>query len=110
MTEHTQDSPKVNVFFAPSKQVCWPFFFAKRTMTGCAYLDMLEEFLMPRLQEEGPNDIVFHQDGVPPHFLNEVHAFLEERFPGKWIRRGGPITRPPHSLDPMPLNFSCGDI
>jgi hypothetical protein len=42
-------------------EVFWPFFFAESTVTGIVYMDMLEQNLMPILQEEGLNDILFQQ-------------------------------------------------
>jgi hypothetical protein len=67
--EHTRDSPKLNVFCALAKQnVFGPFFFAKHTVTGIMYLDMLEEIFMPILEEKSSDDILFQQDRVPPHF------------------------------------------
>jgi hypothetical protein len=62
-------------------------------------VSQVEEFLMPILEEEGPDDMLFQQDGVPPHFHKEVMDFLNRKFPGKWIGRKGPITWPPHSPD-----------
>jgi hypothetical protein len=32
----------------------------------------VEEFLMHILGKEAPNDILFQQDGTPPHFYKEV--------------------------------------
>jgi hypothetical protein len=32
------------------------------------YLDILEKFLMSRLEDNGPNDMLFHSDGVFPLF------------------------------------------
>jgi hypothetical protein len=29
-------------------------------VTSAVYLDMLEQYLMPILQEEGPNDVLFY--------------------------------------------------
>jgi hypothetical protein len=48
--QHQRDSPKVNVFCAISSQkVYGPFFFSEETVTGMAYLDMLQLLLMPQL-------------------------------------------------------------
>jgi hypothetical protein len=68
---------------------------------------MLEEFLMPILEKEGPNDMLFQQDGAPPHFHKEVMDFLNHKSPEKWIDRGGPITWPPclPGLTPLHLFF-----
>jgi hypothetical protein len=49
--EHQHDSPKVNMFCAISSQkVCGPFFFAEETVTGMTYLNMLQLWLMSKLQ------------------------------------------------------------
>jgi hypothetical protein len=52
------------------------FFFAARTVSGIVHLDILEEFLMPILKEQGPNDMLFQQDGAPPHFHKEMTDFF----------------------------------
>ena len=50
--EHQRDSPKVNMFCAiSSHKVYGPFFFAEETVTGMTYLDMLQLWLMPKLQK-----------------------------------------------------------
>lgn len=49
--------------------------------------------------------MVFQQDGAPAHFALIVRAFLNERFPGKWIGRGGPFASPPRSPDLTCLDF-----
>jgi hypothetical protein len=50
LVEHVQDSLKVNVFCAVRRtQVYRPFLFAKTTIKGHVYLDMLEHFLVPQL-------------------------------------------------------------
>jgi hypothetical protein len=49
--EHQRDSSKVNVFCAISSQKVYsPFFFAEETVTGMTYLDILQLWLMPQLQ------------------------------------------------------------
>ena len=55
-----------------------PFFF-EGTVTGLHYLNMLQEFAMPRLQEQfGDAEFYFQQDGAPPHFHRDVRAYLDE--------------------------------
>jgi hypothetical protein len=76
-------------------KVFGPFLFAEHTVTGIVCLDMLEKFLMPLLEGEGPDDILFQKDGMPPHFQNEVIDALNHKFPEKQIGRGGPATWPP---------------
>jgi hypothetical protein len=46
---------------------------------------MLEKFLMPILEEVGPDNMLFQQDRVPPHLQKEVTDFLNRMFPEKWI-------------------------
>jgi hypothetical protein len=44
------------------------FFFMETTISGIVYLDMLQQFLVPQLDEhykEGRTH--FQQDGPPPH-------------------------------------------
>jgi len=36
----------------------------------------------------------FQRDGAPPHFLYVVRNFLNYRFPGRLIGRGGPHNWP----------------
>jgi hypothetical protein len=63
----------------------------------------LEEFLMPILEEVGPDDMLFQQAGVAPHFHKE--DFLNRKSPEKWIDRGRPITWPLRSPDLTPLDY-----
>ena len=58
--EHVRDSPKLNVFCAASSvRVYGPFFFAEPTLTSINYLDMLENYLMPQLQQGIDRDLIF---------------------------------------------------
>jgi hypothetical protein len=105
LREHLRDSPKVNVWCGLFHDcVIGPFFFAEQSITGSIYLDMLENFAMPQLEELG-NEIMFQQDGAPPHWSLIVRHFLTETMPGRWIGRGGPIPWPPRSPDITPLDF-----
>jgi hypothetical protein len=64
---------------------------------------MLREWLMTQLQ--GIPDLIYQQDGAPPHFHNEVRSYLDERLRNRWIRRGGPMEWPPRSPDLIPMGF-----
>ena len=69
------------------------------------YLDMLQEFLIPQMDEDDQEGrIHFQQDGAPPHYLGEVRPF-----PRSWIGRAAPIAWPPRSPDLTPMDFSYGD-
>jgi hypothetical protein len=62
------------------------------TITGIVYWGMLQEFLIPLLDEDDQKGrIHFEQDGAPPHYLREVREYLNTHFPGRWIGRVAPI-------------------
>jgi hypothetical protein len=42
-------------------KVFMPSFFTESVMAGIVYLDMLEVFLKPILQEDGSNDVLFQE-------------------------------------------------
>jgi hypothetical protein len=67
---------------------------------------MLKNYFYPIIQRKRLNSqIIFQQDGAPPHFSKEVRAWLDEKFGGRWIGRGGPISWAPRSPDLTPLDF-----
>jgi len=108
--EYVRDSPKVNVFCAVSScKVYRPFFSAEPTVTSIKYLDMLQLWLMPQLQEDIV-DFIFQQDGDPPHYHLDVRAHLNANLPGCWIGRASHndsplLPWPPRSPDPTPCDF-----
>jgi hypothetical protein len=75
------------------------------TIIGIVYLDMLQQLLIPQLDEDDPEGrIHFQKDGVRPPYLGEVHEYLNIRFPGRWIGRAAPITWQPRSVDLTPMD------
>ncbi|KAJ4441977.1 hypothetical protein ANN_11841 [Periplaneta americana] len=98
-------SPKLNVWCGLMHNlIIGPFFFAEQTVTRNTYLDMLDQFVVPQLMLMQPN-VIFQQDGAPPHWSLIVREFLDTQFPGRWIGRGGPTRWPPRSPDITPLDF-----
>ncbi|PSN54312.1 hypothetical protein C0J52_11055 [Blattella germanica] len=74
--QNTYVIPKINVFCAISLEMVYgPYFFAEDTVNGISYLDMLEFWLMQQLQTYP--QIIFQQDGAPPHLHNEVRRYLK---------------------------------
>jgi hypothetical protein len=71
------------------EKVYGPFFFTETTITGISYLDMLQQWLLPQLEEDSPG-FIFQQDGAPPQFHNEVRSELNDRLSNRWIGRAGP--------------------
>jgi hypothetical protein len=89
------------------------------TITGIVYLDMLQQFPIPQIDEDNQEGrIRFQQDGAPSHYRGEVREYLSTRFPGRWMDRAAPIAWPPRSLDldfflwgfvknSLKTNFAC---
>lgn len=77
-------------------------------LTSGAYLELLENNL-PDFLEEVPlserEEIIFQQDGAGPHNARIVTTFLNNKFPGRWMGRYGPIRWPARSPDLNPLDF-----
>jgi hypothetical protein len=102
VAEHVQDSVKVNVLCAVSStQVYRSFSFSETAIMGYVYLDMLEHFLVPRLNV---NSMIWQQDGAHPHYDRDVIQYLT--FPGRCIDRGSYIPWPPRSPNLTPMDFS----
>jgi len=68
---------------------------------------MLENWLMPRLNEES-NDYIFQQEGSPGHYKN-VRGYLNRNLPQMWIGRTGKddalMPWPSRSPDLTPCEF-----
>jgi hypothetical protein len=65
---------------------------------------MLEEFLMPLLEGEGPDDTISPRR-LPQYFHKEVTDLLNSTFPEEGIGKGGPITWPICSPKLTPLDY-----
>ena len=71
---------------------------------------MLKNYFYPTMQRKRLNNkMIFQQDGAPPH-LSKVRTWLNEKFNGRWIGRGGSISWTPRSPDSMPLDFFSMEI
>ncbi|KFM67649.1 hypothetical protein X975_03945, partial [Stegodyphus mimosarum] len=65
--EAQRDSPKVNVWCGlMHDRVIGPFFYTEKTVSSVVYLDMLENFVFPQLEELQPH-VFLQEDGAPPH-------------------------------------------
>jgi hypothetical protein len=76
-------------------------FFQEATMSSHLHSDMLKHYPVPQLN----CDTWFQKDGVPPHFGNTVHLFLNEHFPSRGTERDRFLTWPPKCPDLTPLYF-----
>jgi hypothetical protein len=100
--EHERDSPKVSVWYGMTEnRIYGPFFFDERTVNGATYLNMVQNPLVPQLQQVRGflRRVIFQQDGAPPHFALDVRAYLDQTFTDRWIGRAGPLAWPPRSAD-----------
>jgi len=107
MQEESLHSPRTTVWAAIWEGgVIGPLFF-EETVNGARYLDMLKNQFWPallRLRLE--KELVFMQDGAPPHFAKVVTTWLNEKFPGRWMGRGSPnMPWAPRSPDITPCDF-----
>ncbi|CAK1601563.1 unnamed protein product [Parnassius mnemosyne] len=82
-------------------------------LNGENYLAFLQHQL-PTLLEDVPLQtratMWYQNDGCPAHYARDVRAYLDDRFPGRWIGRLGPILWPPRSPDLNPLDFFIGVV
>lgn len=75
-TEYERNSPKVNVWCALMHNKIIGPFFTEQTVTSNNYLDMLQLYAVPQIQDEGEG-VIFQQDGAPPHY----GSFWIQHFP-----------------------------
>ena len=47
----------------------------------------------------------YQHDGAPAHFSIAARQVLNDKYPNRWIGRGGPVPWPPRSPDLTPLDF-----
>jgi transposase len=112
-SEHVWDSPKMNVFCAITQmKIYGPFIFMEDTVTRMTYLDMLQQWLIPQLDDDS-NNYLFQQDGAPPHYHNAVWRYLNEHLLHCWIGRATANDLafrnwPPGHLTLPPVTFPVG--
>lgn len=101
-----QKSASVHVWIGICSQgLVGPFFF-EGNINADSYLNMLQEQIIPALQQfENWGEFYWQQDGAPPHWALRVREYLNDIFGEKWIGRDGPIRWPPRSPDLTPCDF-----
>ena len=88
---------KVTVWYGITATfVLGPFFFEETTPTGPAtcsvtgfrYATMLKNYVLPELRRRNTlNDIVWMQDGAPPHITRSIKRRLDQHFGDRIISR-----------------------
>ena len=104
--QKAQRRPKVTVWCGmTSSHIVGPFIL-RDTMNAERYLDLLSNEVWP-IVSTWPNrdDIVFMQDGAPPHYATVVRNWLDRHFNGRWLGRAGPHEWPARSPDLTPCDF-----
>lgn len=82
-----------------------PFFF-RDTVTADSYLEKLNKEIVPAIEfQTNSNRMFYMHDGAPAHYAQVVRAFLDRKFPNRWIGRRGPIDWPARSPDLTPTDF-----
>ena len=86
-----------------------PFFF-ERNVNGQAYLLMINQNVVPALQQHFENDVIFQrlwwaQDGAPAHRLVAVRNRLQDLFGNRVIALNHAVEWPPRSPDLTPCDF-----
>ena len=66
---------------------------------------MLENYLLPQLQQDMNRDLIFQRDGAPLHFHCKVTSYLNCMVVA-WIGCAGTIAWSPRLPDLTPLDFS----
>ena len=75
-------------------------FFEDEAVNRQKYLQILKNYFYPIMQRKiFNNKMIFQQDGASHYFSKKVRAWLNEKFNGRRIGRGGPISWAPHSPD-----------
>jgi len=96
LQERPLHSPRVTVWCAVVDfGLIGPYFFeedgATVTVTSDRYVEMLETFLRPKLDDVDTEDVWFQQDGATAHTARCSLRVLREMFPGRLISLKGDV-------------------
>ena len=101
--ENICDSPKLNVWCGLFHDRDIGPFILEHSITGAVYLGMIENFVMRQIEDLN-EDVIFITT-VHHQWSCNVRYFLDQKMPGRWIGRDGPIPWPPRSPAIIPLDF-----
>ena len=77
-------------------------------VTSDIYSNFLQEDLPAPLQSvplQTRRQVYYQHDGTRPHFSQVVRQYVNQKFPNRWIGRGGTPNWPPRSPDLNPLDY-----
>lgn len=97
---------KITVWASISQDtIIGPYFF-EENVNGIDYVEMLETYFLPKIQERGLEQSIFFQhDGASAHYHVDSRAWLDNHFPNRWIGRGSDFDWPARSPDLTPMDF-----
>ena len=73
----------INIWCGLSSRCLIGSFFFYGTVTGQVYLNMLRTSVLPTIRTHyGNEEFYFQQDGAPPHYHRDVHAYLYNNLRG----------------------------
>ena len=75
------------------------------TVTSDRYVEMLRNYVKPKLTELQNQDVWFQQDGASAHTAKKSMDVLRELFPGQLISLRGDVGWPARSPDLAPCDF-----
>ena len=83
---------------------CLPYFFEEIngdavTVNGNRYRQMIQEYLLPEIEDNKQRNIFFKQDGATAHTARATMEMLKAIFPIRLISRFGDMPWPPRSPD-----------
>lgn len=101
---------RVTVWCALSRTgIIGPWFFEENdravTVTSERYIQMIQEFFLPKLDELGVRNVWFQQDGATAHTARASMALLREHFPQRLISLRGDLQWPARSPDLAPCDY-----
>ncbi|KAK2725286.1 hypothetical protein QYM36_001664 [Artemia franciscana] len=106
---HHQTNPMIMVWAGIwEEEIVGPWFFNTSNVIGETYLELLQTFLFEYLDNIPiirRRNLLFQQDGAPPHFAICVRDYLNQSFPERWIGRRSPVEWPPRSPNLTPLDY-----
>ncbi|GFW11404.1 uncharacterized protein TNCV_3809231 [Trichonephila clavipes] len=71
------------------RKVYVPIVFEEPNVTGSAYLDAIQLWLIPEWEESEPDNFIWRKDGAPPHWYLSIRDWLNIIVPDQWICRKG---------------------
>lgn len=106
-------SPKLTIWAGVSYNgIIGPYFWEldpnfpdEKGVTSRWVRELYQNWVFPKIRRyRNRHQLIFQQDGAPPHHNNELLRLLDQEFPGRWMGRGtnaypSPYPWPPRSCD-----------